>query len=373
MIPYLDLKRIFIRYESQWTEAFREVLHSGQYILGQEVEAFESDFAQYCGTDICLGCGNGLDALRLIFEGYKISGRLKAGNEVLVPANTYIATWLAVLQSGLIPVPVEPDIESCNICPKNIEAAITPRTRAILPVHLYGRLADMPAILSIAKKYHLLVIEDAAQAHGAELSGKKAGAWGDAAGFSFYPGKNLGAPGDAGAVCTSDSELAKIIRALRNYGSEKKYYNTYPGFNSRLDTLHAAFLRRRLPMLSNENRERMEIAAYYLQNIQNPHLQLPHAGADGCHVWHIFQVQSKARTQLMQHMEKEGIGYLIHYPIPPHHQAFLAETYGHYAFPVTEKIHNETLSIPLYPGLSKSEQEKVIRVMNEFRPDELSI
>lgn len=368
MIPYLDLKRIFIRYETQWTEAFREVLHSGQYILGQEVEAFESEFAQYCGTDVCIGCGNGLDALRLIIEGYKISGRLQSGDEVLVPANTYIATWLAVLQSGLVPVPVEPDSESCNICPKNIVAAITPRTRVILPVHLYGRLADMPAIISIAQSHNVLVIEDAAQAHGAEVSGKKAGAWGDAAGFSFYPGKNLGTPGDAGAVCTSDVELARTIRALRNYGSEQKYHNIYPGFNSRLDPLHAAFLRKRLPMLSDENRERSEIAAYYLQNVHNPHLQLPDAGVEGSHVWHIFQVQTSERTQLMQHMEKEGVGSLIHYPIPPHHQAFLVDAYGHYDLPVTERIHAETLSIPLFPGLLKSEQEKVIKVLNEFRP-----
>ena len=373
MIPYLDLRSIFLRYERQWSLAFQDFLQSGQYILGDSVTAFEGAFASYCGVKVCIGCGNGLDALRLILEGYKIIGKLRVGDRILVPGNTYIATWLAVIQSGMVPVAVEPDMVTCNMNPLHLEGLIDEKVKAILPVHLYGRMADMPAICSLAERHKLLVIEDAAQSHGAELEGKKAGAWGHAAGFSFYPGKNLGAPGDAGAICTSDLELAEVVRALRNYGSVQKYYNLYPGFNSRLDSLHAAFLHIRLPLLSSENQERSEIAAHYLDAIRNPYLRLPDWGPTGGHVWHIFQVQTAYRSELQRWLEEQRVGYLIHYPIPPHHQAAFEGMYAHYALPLTERIHAETLSIPLYPGLSVKAQLKVIEALNHFRPNELSI
>jgi len=373
MIPYLDLRSIFLRYEKQWSSAFQDFLQSGQYILGDSVSAFEGAFASYCGVKACIGCGNGLDALRLILEGYKIIGKLRAGDRILVPGNTYIATWLAVIQSGMIPVAVEPDMLTCNMNPLYLEGLIDENVKAILPVHLYGRMADMPAICSIAERHKLLVIEDAAQSHGAELEGKQAGAWGHAAGFSFYPGKNLGALGDAGAICTSDLELAEVIRALRNYGSVQKYYNLYPGFNSRLDTLQAAFLHIRLPLLSSENEERRDIAAHYFDTIRNPYIRLPDWGPRGGHVWHIFQVQTAYRSDLQRWLEDRRVGYLIHYPIPPHHQAALEGMFSQYTLPHTERIHAETLSIPLYPGLSLEAQLQVIEALNHFRPNELSI
>ena len=369
MINFLDLKGINLQHKVELQEAFNRVLNSGWYILGKEVEAFEDEFASYCDVKHCIGVGNGLDALHLILRGFDIGD----GDEVIVPSNTYIATWLAVSYAGAKPVPVEPDIRTYNIDPKLFEAKITKKTKAIIAVHLYGQVADMDPINTLAKKYNLKVIEDSAQAHGAQYKGKMVGNLGDASGFSFYPGKNLGALGDAGAVTTNDDELAERIRMLRNYGSEKKYYNEVKGYNSRLDELQAAFLRVKLKYLDQENQRRREIAQFYCENIKNPEIILPNLGNPSLftspfslsHVWHQFVIRNAKRDKLQKYLEENGIQTMIHYPVPPHKQKTYCEM-NNLSFPISEKIHREILSLPVSPSMFKSDIEFIVGKLNAY-------
>jgi dTDP-4-amino-4,6-dideoxygalactose transaminase len=370
-IPFLDLKAINAAYRDELIEAATRVIDSGWYIQGQEVAAFEKEFAAYCGTRYCIGVGNGLDALILTLRAWKELGRLKEGDEVIAPANTYIATILAITENQLIPVLVEPDIDTYNLSPELAEKAITPRTKAILPVHLYGRLAEMPQFLDIADRHGLLVLEDAAQAHGASLQGKKAGNWGHAAGFSFYPGKNLGALGDAGAVTTNDQDLAHTIRALGNYGSQKKYENLYQGVNSRIDEIQAAFLRVKLNYLDAENKYRQQIARFYLQNITNPDIILPiqHTGPKApnlSNVWHLFVIRHPDRGGLQHYLSERGIQTLIHYPIPAHFQKAYAE-WRKRSYPVTEKIHSQVLSLPMTPLMKFENTYELSNILNSYQ------
>lgn len=365
MIPFLDLKKINAPYEATFQQKLKDMLEGGQYILGGEVQAFESSFAAYCGTKHCVGVGNGLDGLTLIFKGCIQLGKMQKGDEVIVPANTYIASILAILQADLVPVLVEPILETYNIDPDLIAEKITSKTKAILAVHLFGQLADMNAIKKIAKQYNLLAIEDAAQAHGAmTLDGIKAGNHGYAAGFSFYPGKNLGALGDAGAVTTNDDALARTIASLRNYGSETKYYNDFIGINSRLDELQAAFLNVKLPDLDADNEKRKVIAAQYISGITNPKITLPQSN-QGNHVFHLFVVRVPDRTQLQNYLLENGIQTLIHYPIAPHKQKALS-SWNQLSFPVTEQIHHEALSLPISPVMTMDEVSRVVKYLNDY-------
>jgi len=374
MIKFLDLKKINEPYETAFQEKLNAVLASGWYILGNEVAAFETNFANYCGTKHCVGVGNGFDALVLIFKGYIQLGKLQKGDEVIVPANTYIASILAILEADLVPVLVEPKLETYNINPDLIFEKITSKTRAILAVHLYGQLAEMDKINEIATQKNLLVIEDAAQAHGAISDFKKAGNISNAAAFSFYPGKNLGALGDAGAVTTNDSALAKTIQSLRNYGSETKYYNDYIGINSRLDELQAAFLNVKLPNLDEENNKRRSIAERYLSEIKNDKIILPTVSLrvpitigtkQSNHVFHLFVIRTKNRDELQQYLLKNGIETVIHYPIPPHKQKALS-AWDNLSFPITEKIHNEVLSLPMNPVITMEEADFIIAILNRY-------
>lgn len=363
-IPFLDMKSPYLELQAELDEAWERVMRSGWYILGQEVEAFEQEFARYVGTKYCIGVGNGLEALHLILRAYGIG----AGDEVIVPSNTYIATWLAVSYAGARLVPVEPVERAYNLDPERIEAAITPQTKAILAVHLYGQTADMDGINAVAQKHGLKVIEDAAQAHGARYHGKQAGSLGDAAGWSFYPGKNLGALGDAGAVTTNDPVLADKIRALRNYGSKVKYYNIEKGFNSRLDELQAALLRVKLPHIDAWNARRVQIAGMYLESLKDTDLLLPLVpdGMQPC--WHLFVVRSKQRDALQTHLKQHGIGTVIHYPVPPHLQeAYRELNLPEGSFPISEAIHREVLSLPIGPHLNPQEAELVIEAVKSFR------
>jgi dTDP-4-amino-4,6-dideoxygalactose transaminase len=364
-IPFLDLKSINLRHKTELEAAFRRVLESGQYILGKEVEAFEQEFAAYCGMRHCVGVASGLDALTLILSGYKILGIMQEGDEVIVPANTYIATILAISHNRLTPVLVEPDIRTYNIDPARIEEKITSKTRAILPVHLYGQMADMAPILDIASRCKLKVIEDAAQAQGAIYQGKRAGSLGDAAGFSFYPGKNLGALGDGGAVTTDDDRLAETIRVLRNYGADKKYRNKYKGLNSRLDEVQAALLSVKLKTLDADNARRREIARYYFENIKNDKIILPEIKKEEGHVFHLFVIRSPERDKLHAHLQEHGVDTLIHYPIAPHKQEAYAE-WNHQEFPITERIHSEVLSLPISPAMTEGEVEDTVTVINNY-------
>ncbi|WP_374960290.1 DegT/DnrJ/EryC1/StrS family aminotransferase [Gilvibacter sp.] len=366
MIPFLDLKRVNSKYEAVFQDNFKAFLDSGYYVLGDKVKAFESAFASYCGTDHCIGVGNGLDALRLILEGYKQLGRLKENDEVLIASNTYIATVLAVLQAGLKPVLVETNPKDYNFDIEALKAAITPTAKVIMPVHLYGQLSPMRAIKDIAEQHGLLIIEDAAQAHGARTnSGQRAGNLGDAAGFSFYPTKNLGALGDGGAVTTNDVQLAAVIRSLANYGTTSKYVNALKGFNSRLDELQAAFLLEKLKDLDDINRARQQMAQFYLVHIKNDKISLPHYAGGKDHVFHLFVVRVKDRDSFVTHLEKKGIGTLIHYPIPPHKQEALAE-YKALRFPVCEQLNKEVISLPLFPGLSDDELLTIVNTINSY-------
>lgn len=366
MIPFLDLKKINKRFETQFNEVFKRFQDSGYYILGNEISSFETEFANYCGTKHAIGVGNGLDALRLILEGYKVLGKLAEGDSVIVASNTYIATILAIKQARLVPVLVEAESNTFNFNLEALEIAITSKTRAIMPVHLYGQLAPIGEICKLAQAHNLLVIEDAAQAHGAtNLNNKKAGNLGDAAGFSFYPTKNLGALGDGGAITTNDDELAKVIRKLRNYGSSSKYVNDYLGFNSRLDELQAAFLRIKLPLLDEDNNKRQVIASKYLSEIKNNKILLPTYNGNKDHVFHLFVVQVESREEFITYLEENRIGSLIHYPIPPHKQNALKE-FSTMSFPVTEKIHDDVVSIPMSPLLTNEEVDKVIDVINRW-------
>ena len=366
MISFLDLHKINLRFEEEFKNKFTDFLDTGYYILGSNVTVFEEEFAAYCGTNYCIGVGNGLDALRLILEGYKVLGKLSNNDEVLVASNTYIATILAIKQAGLIPVLIASEDDTFNFNLNELSNSITSKTRAIMPVHLYGQLSPMDAINEIAAKNNLLVIEDAAQAHGAKnTKGQVAGNLGDAAGFSFYPTKNLGALGDAGAITTNNEKLATVIRKLRNYGSSSKYVNEYLGFNSRLDDLQAAFLRIKLPFLDADNNRRREIAKQYLSAINNPKIKLPTYKENETHVFHQFVIQVLNREEFTNYLIENEIEFLIHYPIPPHRQEALTEYSGLY-FPITEKIHREVVSIPINTMLSSTEVKKIISVLNSY-------
>ncbi len=366
MVPFLDLKAINQAHRNELSSAFTKVLDSGWYVHGKEHEAFEQEFAAYCGVRECIGVANGLDALTLVLRAWKEMGVLTEGDEVIVPANTYIASVLAITENRLRPVLVEPDPATFNLDPARLKAALSPRTKAVLVVHLYGQAADMTRITAFARANGLRVLEDAAQAHGAIHAGRKVGAWGDAAGFSFYPGKNLGALGDAGAVTTSDAELAHTLRALRNYGSHKKYHNLYQGPNSRLDEMQAALLRIKLPSLDNDNTWRREIAARYLSEIHHPRVALPAAPIDqGSHVWHIFPVRVPDREALQQHLSAAGIQSLIHYPIPPHQQQAFRNLHTH-VLSITDAIHREVLSLPISQVMTPDQAAQVIRAVNSF-------
>ena len=334
---------------------------SGWYILGRELQSFEKAFADYCGVRHCVGVANGLDALTLILKAWDFP----ADSEVVVPANTYIASILAITQAGYRAVLVEPDPHTMLLDPLRIESAITLRTRAIMVVHLYGKCCDMDAIQPLADRYGLKLIEDAAQAHGATCGGRKAGNLGDAAGFSFYPTKNLGALGDAGAITTSDDELADRLTALRNYGSFRKYYNEYVGYNSRLDELQAAILSAKLPFLEAENNRRRQLAERYLAELDLPDLTLPPAETIAQDAWHLFVVRHPDRDRLMEHLTRQGIGTTIHYPVPPHQQKAYAD-WNSLSLPITEQIHREVLSLPLSPVLRNDEVQRVIEAVNEF-------
>ncbi|WP_372875852.1 DegT/DnrJ/EryC1/StrS family aminotransferase [Pseudomonas sp.] len=363
MIPFLNLKSVNAELRAELLEACARVIDSGWYIAGNELAAFEREFAAYCSTTHCIGVANGLDALTLTLRAWQELGRLQEGDEVIVPANTYIATLLAITENHLKPVLVEPDEGSFNLSHSAVAAAITPRTRAIMPVHLYGRLAQMPELLNLAGEHQLLVLEDAAQGHGASLAGRKAGSWGDAAGFSFYPGKNLGALGDAGAITTSDDELAETLRALRNYGSHEKYRNLFQGVNSRLDEIQAAMLRVKLQHLDRQTEQRRRIARCYLDLIKHPGVTLPAWGEEQQHVWHLFVVLSKQREQLQQQLARSGIQTLIHYPIAPHRQNAYPEL-SHLQLPLTERLHDEVLSLPMDPSMTLEQAHDVAQAVN---------
>jgi dTDP-4-amino-4,6-dideoxygalactose transaminase len=370
-VSFLDLKAINQQHRQALIDAATRVIDSGWYVLGQEVKAFEHEFAAYCGTSHCVGMANGLDALVLTLRAWKEMGKLQEGDEVIVPANTYIASVLAITENRLKPVLVEPDEGSYNLCPAKVRAAITTKTKAIVAVHLYGQLAPMKAIMAIADEHQLLVLEDSAQAHGAIVNGKYAGNWGHASGFSFYPGKNLGALGDAGAMTTNDPELAQTVRALGNYGSHKKYENLYQGLNSRLDEMQAALLRVKLQHLDAETRVRQTIAVAYAQGINNPLLRLPidsHASVDNLrhHAFHLFVVRVQQRAAFQVHLKAAGIDTLIHYPIPPHQQ-LAYKGYKGLQLPLTEAIHQEVVSLPIGPTMGTGDVTQVVDAINTFR------
>lgn len=372
MIPFLDLKGINAQYREELIQAVTDVIDSGWYVQGTQVKAFEQEFADYCGTKHCIGVANGLDALILILRAYKELGKLKEGDEVIVPANSYIASILAITENRLKPILVEPNVHTYNLDPSLIEQAITPNTKVILAVHLYGQLADMPAMNAIAKKHNLLVIEDSAQAHGAQIDGRKAGNWGDASGFSFYPGKNLGALGDAGAVTTNDDQLAQTIRALGNYGSHKKYKNLYQGVNSRLDEMQAALLRVKLKHIDVETQRRREIAVAYTYGIKNSAINLPLTKQNLTladlenHALHLYVIRTQQREKLQAYLTEQGIQTLIHYPIAPHHQQAYKK-WANQSYPITEAIHNEVLSLPISPIMTDDEVKHVIQKINEYK------
>ncbi|MEZ4859139.1 MAG: DegT/DnrJ/EryC1/StrS family aminotransferase [Flavobacteriaceae bacterium] len=366
MIPFLDLHAINARFDSHFKDVFQQFLDSGYYILGNQVSLFEERFATYCGTKHCIGVGNGLDALRLILEGYKILAALKEKDEVLVASNTYIATILAIKQAGLTPVLVEAENNTFNFNLEAFSAQISSKTKAIMPVHLYGQIAPMNSLYKFAETHKLLIIEDAAQAHGAVFeNGKKAGNLGDAAGFSFYPTKNLGALGDAGCITTNDDALAVVIKKLRNYGTSSKYVNEELGFNSRLDELQAAFLSLKLPTLDEDNKVRRQIATRYLSEIKNPKIKLPFWDGSQNHVFHLFVVQVEDRTNFISYLTENNIGNLIHYPIPPHKQKALTE-FTQLSFPITEKIHREVVSLPISPVMTTTQVQQVIETLNLY-------
>lgn len=364
MVQFLDLKKINQQYRDEIDVAIKEVLDSGWYLLGKKNEVFCQNFANYCGAKHAIGVANGLDALSLIIRAFEFP----SDAEIIVPANTYIASVLAISQNNLKPVLVEPDIETFNIDSKLIEEKITSKTKAIMIVHLYGRAVAIKQIIELAKKYNLKIIEDCAQSQGAFYpdENKRVGSLGGASGFSFYPGKNLGAFGDAGAVTTNDNDLAKKISALRNYGSEKKYHNLYQGFNSRLDEIQAAVLDVKLKYLDEDNKKRQEIAKFYCDNINNSQVTLPqYPQNEKSHVWHLFTVLCKKRDELQQYLKEKNIETLIHYPIPPHKQNAYVEL-NNLSFPITERIHSEILSLPISPVMTIEEMKKVCDAINSF-------
>ena len=361
MIKFLDLKKINNRYREEIASRIKDILDKGWYLQGEENENFTKNFANFCGTKFALGVANGLDALNLIIKAYGFGN----GDEIIVPANTYIATILAISENGCIPILVEPDIKTYNINPDSIEEKITTKTKAIMVVHLYGQAVQMEKIWKIAKKYNLKIIEDSAQAHGAIYQEKHTGNLGDASGFSFYPGKNLGCIGDGGAVTTNDEELFNKIKAIANYGSDRKYHHIYKGVNSRLDEIQAAVLDVKLKHLDSDNNKRREISKYYRENIKNSKIILPDTYDEKSHVWHIFAVRTQNRDEFQKYLTKKGIQTIIHYPTPPHKQGAYKE-WNNLSFPITEEIHNTILSLPISPVMTDSEIEKVVEVVNEF-------
>ncbi len=373
MISFLDLKQVNAKYEAALKDKMADVLNSGWYILGSELHLFETNFSYYCGTKFCIGVGNGFDALVLILKGYIELGKLKKGDEIMVPANTYIASILAILEADLVPILIEPTFEDFNIDPTKVKKRISTKTKGILLVHLYGQLANIELIKEIATANKLLVIEDAAQAHGAifkstanfHLNNRKSGNLGDAAAFSFYPGKNLGALGDGGAITTNDEDLANILFELRNYGSKKKYVHNYMGVNSRLDELQAAFLNVKLPFLDIDNEIRRNIAKKYISEIKNPKILLPFWDYSENHVFHLFVIRTKRREELRLFLLENNIQTLIHYPIPPHKQVAFSN-WNSKSYPITEQIHNEVLSLPISPVLTENEVEYIINILNKW-------
>jgi len=362
MIKFLDLKKINQPYENAFQNKLKNVLERGWYILGDEVKLFEENFAAYCDSKHCIGVGNGFDALTLIFKGYIQLGKMQKGDEVIVPANTYIASIVSIIQADLVPVLVEPKLETYNINPELIQDKITSKTKAILAVHLYGQLAELVSINKIAKINNLIVVEDAAQSHGAILNNSKSK---NTQAFSFYPGKNLGALGDGGAVVTNDEKLAEVLFSLRNYGSEVKYYNDFIGVNSRLDELQAAFLNVKLPNLDSDNQHRKTIANRYLSEIKNDKIMLPFWDFSDNHVFHLFVIRTFKRSELQDYLKQNGIETILHYPVPPHKQKAF-KNWNHLSFPITEKIHNEVLSLPISPIMTADEVDFVIQKLNAW-------
>ncbi|MDM1553641.1 MULTISPECIES: DegT/DnrJ/EryC1/StrS aminotransferase family protein [Chryseobacterium] len=366
MIKFLDLQKVNLKYQQEIEDALLKTFRSGWYLLGEKTKAFETNLAQYIGSKHAIGVANGLDALRLILRAYIELGIMKPGDEILVPSNTYIASILAVSDNGLVPVLIEPEISTYNIDIAKIEEKITPKTKGILIVHLQGRIVFSDQLKEIAQKYHLKIIEDNAQAIGAEWNGIKSGNLGDAAGFSFYPGKNLGALGDAGAVTTNDDELAQAIRALANYGSNQKYVNIYKGLNSRLDELQSAVLDIKLKYIDDENNARRSIAKRFIEEINHPDIILPeYPENENEHVWHVFVIRTPKRDELQAYLTERGIQTIIHYPIPPHHQEAYKE-WKDLSFPISEKIHAEVLSLPISSVLEEEEVQAIIKTVNEF-------
>lgn len=367
MIPFLSLKDVTALHGAEINEAIDRVVNNGWYLQGKENERFEENYAQFIGTKYCVGCANGLDALIWIFRAYIEMGVMQPGDEVIVPANTYIATILAITENGLIPILIEPKLNTLQLDEDKIEEVITPRTKAIALVHLYGRLAWTPKIADICKKYNLKLIEDNAQAHGClTTEGQMTGSLGDAAGHSFYPGKNLGALGDGGAVTTDDNELAKTIRALANYGSQKKYVFKYTGRNSRLDEIQAAVLDVKLKYLIKDNAHRKEVAKYYIENINNPLITLPDTLPYESNAFHLFPILCEKRDELQQYLTDNGIGTVIHYPIPPHKQECYKK-WNNLSFPITEYIADNELSLPIGSAISMEDVSKVVKIINAFK------
>ena len=361
MVKFLDLEKVNNRFRNEIDSRIKTILDKGWYLQGEEDKTFEKHFAEYCGVKHCIGCANGLDALNLIIRAYGFG----PGDEIIVPSNTYIATILAISENGCTPVLVEPNINTYNINPDLIEAKITDKTKAIMVVHLYGQAVQMQKVWEVAKRHGLKIIEDSAQAHGALYDSKRTGNLGDASGFSFYPGKNLGCMGDGGAVTTNDDDLAAKIRAIANYGSDRKYHHIYKGVNSRLDEIQAAVLDVKLPHLDNDNSRRREISKYYRENIKNPKIILPKVYDENAHVWHIFVVRCENRDGLQKHLEENGIQTLIHYPTPPHKQGAYKE-WENQSYPISEEIHRTELSLPISPVLTDEEVKKVVDVVNKW-------
>ena len=377
MIKFLDIQAINHSFEPELSQAIQQVVNSGWYLLGDETKQFEKEYAAFCGARHCIGVANGLDALRLVLKAWIEMGLMQKGDEIIVPANTYIASILAITDNELVPVLIEPDIQTYNIDPFLIETKITERTRAIMVVHLYGQIAMHPEIERLALKYNLKLIEDSAQSQGAEYTSadgtvKTAGNLGDAAGHSFYPGKNLGALGDAGAVTTNDDELADVVRTIANYGSKVKYQNEYAGLNSRLDEIQAAALRVKLKRLNQDNQHRRNVAQYYTAHINNGQVILPKisglksvVGPCMSHVWHLYVIRHKNREKLQKYLQEKGVQTLIHYPVPPHKQGAYKQ-WNHLCYPVTETIHNQVLSLPISPLMKGNDMEYVVNVLNTF-------
>lgn len=361
-MKFLDLEKVNNRFRQEIDMRIKDILDRGWYLQGEENEKFCQNFASYCGSKYALGVGNGLDALRLIIKAYGFG----KGDEIIVPANTYIATILAITDNGCTPILVEPDINTYNINPDLIEAAITPRTKAIMVVHLYGQAVEMEKIWKIARKHDLKVFEDSAQAHGAKYQGRMTGNLSDAAAFSFYPGKNLGCLGDGGAITTNDEGIYQKVKALANYGSDRKYHHIYKGLNSRLDEIQAAILDIKLPYLDADNKRRREISTYYRNNINNPLIVLPKTYDEEAHVWHVFAVRTKERDRFQEYLRSKGVQTIIHYPTPPHKQEAYKE-WNNRSYPITEQIHKEIISLPISPVMTDDEVVELVRIVNEYK------